>query len=75
MLHVRQYLRSIFDYPDILFAVSIISTMAAIALVASVKYLWRRQLPVFLRIVAIALLLGVFVLFVVSLALPPLGRK
>lgn len=75
MLQVRQYLRSIFDYPDILFVVSIMSTMAAIGLVASIKYLWRRRVPVILRIVAIALLLAVFVLFVISLALPPLGRK
>ena len=64
-----------FDYPDIMLMVGLMATMPAIALVATIKFLWRRRMLGIFRFVAIALVIGAFAMMVLLLAEPPIARK
>ncbi len=75
MLQVRQYLRALFDYPDIMLMVGLMATMPAIALVAMIKFFLRRRMLGIYRFVVIAVLIGLFAYVVAALVLPPLGRN
>lgn len=63
-----------FDYPDIMLTVGLWATLPAIALVATIKFLWRRRMLGNFRFVAIAVVIGVSALVVAALAIPPFGR-